>query len=492
MLNNNLLVVTRYPNWPSFLEDVSNRDIDPDGIKFWYESLLRGEYPKESVEVRSFIDGKTKTSFLFNDSGSPLCVTNPITNSESPDHLKLTSVPSLRWRFFSHNLRGESPMEYLNRHGEDLIKSLYDAVLVAHPNMSEDEAIEYLRANLIKFVAQFMNERKMLVNTFPYWRVWSIMSRRLERALEVIANGGDIKLLLLYCGMYDPTAGWGDRLASVLLIKGYLLTKVRESGKYCDADVEWFNNSQFYVGCDTNPNLQSMYEKTIKSICDYFDMSYSSAIVYCENCISTRGISIAVNAARNGITVMQTSIPTPWEIYGIDLPEGDSMMLADFQGHVDPNKLEESQSRWMNKFLYPFMTEVASIFSGRNGSIIRDGIQYTSEVGRCAYIHADGYTVKYTDGRGRNKTFTYDIGGDIMSVFGNFSTIFNTNANPPSEICFGWDSAVKDKKCKCRVKACRKCSSCMNYGVCDQVPCNQSKKCYSFILRSCYCAGTIY
>jgi len=473
----NLLTVTGYNSWNEYIKDSSRVPISDIDIKFWYDSLVKGEYPKQSIMVKSMTDGSVKNSFLFNSGDSTLCVTEPICEMGS---LKLTSVQSTYYRFLSRNLRGESPMDWLNHchssnrdnchgnnNGEQLIKSLYDAAQVAYPNMCEDELIAYLRTNLLKFVSEYMNEKKMLVNTFPYWRVWSVMHQRLGRALEVIANGDDIKKLMC-CSTYDPTAGWGDRLSAALLIKGYLLNMVRASGKYSSCDIEWFANVQFYVGCDTNAGLQELYGQTTSAICKYFDMGTSSAVVHCVSCISAEGIAIATRAA--GIEVMQTSIPTPWEVYGVDLPEGDSLVLSNFQGHVDPNTLGESQSRWMNKFLYPFMSEVVTIFS-RNG--------------KCSYIHADGYTTKYIDKSGKSKTFTSDIGGDIMTVLKGYGSIYG-NA---SEICFGWDNAIKDKKCSCSRNACRKCESCKMYGVCNEIPCNAATKCYKFMLRSCYVTG---
>lgn len=483
----NLFVVTGYNNWSEYIRNATQL---PDSllagdIPFWLKALINGSFPQGSTKVKA-LDGSTKpNSFLFNDGESVISVVERTSKGEDEECLKLTSVTSLYYRFLSRNLRGESPMDFLDRDGDKLIKSIYDAVLVAYPEMSEDEAIEYIKANLIKFVSQFMNEKKMLVNTFPYWRVWSVMHQRLTKALEVIDRGDDIRKLVSYCGMFDPTAGWGDRLVSILLIKGYLLNKVRES-KYSNMDIEWFANVLFYVGCDTNAGLQPIYEQAIRVICDYFNMGYGSAVVHCVNCISTRGIRVAMEAADNGITVLQTSIPTPWEIYGVDLPEGDSLVLSNFQGHVDPAKLGESQSRWMDKFLYPFMNEVVTIFT-RSVGVIRS-MGFISDIGRCAYIHADGYTTKYIDRYGKEKSFVSDIGGDIMSIFKNFGSIYGIVK--PFEICFGWDSAIKDKKCDCRRNACRKCDSCKEYGVCNTIPCNKAEPCYRFILRSCYVAGT--
>jgi hypothetical protein len=432
-----LTQLTGSPSWESFFEEYDDTLL----VKLLEESkgcLDRCEYPTDITPLKSF-HGGIKNCLVKED----------YTRELKSEYSCLTSYLSLPERVKAYNYGKQSPINFLKENGESVLYTIWYRI---SEFIGKEAAFADLKANIHKYILETIHEKKLLVNTFPYWRVWSLMNNRIQKAIAHIRTGGDLEKLIELCGCYDPTAGWGCRLTSFLLIKAKLLEEVKASGHYSDAQIDEFRHAEFYIGCDTNVALQGMYAKLTAMVCEQYDLGLESAKVHCKDCIGD-GIEVMNYAKSLGISVLMTSPPTPLEQYSNC--EGDSMTYA--------GNYMDDQNQWVRTFLSEFLYKVVAAFS--------DGF---------VAIHIDGFTININGIRRK-----CDVGEFFFEVLRSNREVFGK----VMEVGCCYMDPIKNTRCPCNRKKCGKCGSCMKYGFCSVVDCDQPVKCDSYMIRSCYVIG---
>ena len=445
-MTNLLQQITGCDSWESFItEKTSNDETLKELIAVSYNDLINWNNPKEMKMAIAFHSGTNKPTFLMGESEESLKFSSP------------TSYVSLLARCKANVINKESPIDLLNREGDQIIKSIFIAYLKHYNN--KEKAREEVEENLLFRVIQYIQSRKLRVNSFSYWRVRSFMYNKIQRAIEFINRNdenrdNDAKTLVGICGCYDPTAGWGCRMVSFLLIKVYLLNTMIDSGKYSESQLNEFRNAKFYMGCDTNLDLQPMYKRLIKVISEMYGIS-DSAEIKSYDCISPEGLNYAKTAINNGINLLFTSPPTPLECYSTYETDSVNQFMAN----------GDSQD-WINGFLVPFCSKLVAMFCKK---------------GKCAAIHIDGYTTSIN-----NRKEKVDLGKIICVIFNQHPLSYPGF----SEIAFAFDEKIRDPKCKCNKNKCGKCESCLQYGYCfsSTFTCKRPN-CNRVMSRSCYVIG---
>lgn len=401
-----------------------------------YDNLVAGEYPKELEEKISFHDRKSKKCYVKQD-GEPSDII----------YSSFTSAISLKYRVDCNVIGKQSPSEHFARRGNSFIVALRKALIAERGSISDQQ----LAKELPNYILQYIQDQKLLVNSFPYWRVWSMLSTRISAAIDHIDNGGSLSELVKMCGCFDPTAGWGCRMTSVLLIKAMLLNRAKERG-YEKSELDQFANTVFYIGCDTNVDLQPMYRRINEMICREYGLGVASAAVYPFDCINERGLGLADIAISSGIQILMTSPPTPLEYYSDH--DGDSMKYA---GNYNLN-----QCNWNQNFLIPFAIELVAKFPA-------------------SVVFIDGFTFQSNG----NKILC-----DVGSIYGNLLKTYPELFPDSCEIGCCYDESIRSSKCRCFKDRCKQCSGCLKYGLCKN-PCNQKVSCESAMIRSGYVVGNL-
>ena len=410
-----------------------------------YNDLVTGNYPKELEERTAYINKVKKQCYVKRDDEKS---DDHSSNGKSIIYSSFTSAISLQYRVKCNNIGKESPNDYFVKSGNSFIVALRNALIEERGEISDED----LAKELPNFILQFIQEQKLLVNSFPYWRIWSLLGLRISAAIDVINSGGDLNQLINLCGCFDPTSGWGCRMTCVLLIKAMLLNKARESGHYTESDLCEFANCTFYVGCDTNLDLQPMYDFITKFICAEYGLGMSSAKVYPYNCIGNEGLNLADTAINRGINVLITSPPTPLENYSNH--DGDSMKYA--------RNYDVNQCDWNEQFLIPFAVELVAKFPA-------------------SIVFIDGFTF-----RSNGKKISSDVGLFYKKILDLYPEMFYC----PREIGCCYDEHIRSYDCACFKSRCRKCPGCLKRNLCDE-PCDQPKPCGSAMIRSCHITGNL-
>lgn len=406
-------------------------------LEIAYNDLVTGNYPKK-LEDRIGFHNKTKTQCYVKLDGAP---------SNIP-YASFTSAISLKYRVGCNAIGKQTPIDYFAKNGNNFIVSLRNALIKEHGEISDED----LAKQLPNFILQFIQEQKLLINSFPYWRIWAMLNIRISAAIDLINNGGDLSELVNLCGYFDPTAGWGCRMTCALLIKAMLLNKAKESGHYNDSQLQKFADCVFYIGCDTNSDLQPMYDFIIETICSKYGLGMNSAKVHAVNCISDEGIDLADIAINSGINILITSPPTPLEYYSDH--DGDSMKYA---GDYDVNQCD-----WNELFLIPFAVNLVAKFPA-------------------SIVYIDGFTF-YPKGK---KTLC-NVDLFYKKILDMYPEMFSN----PRKIGCCYDEHIRSYDCPCFKSRCRKCPGCLKRNLCDE-PCNQPNPCGSSMIRSGYIVGNL-
>jgi len=342
----------------NFLAADTTNELAKTHIQYMLNVLREEQYPTEKVgrysyhEVRNRnLVAKLKPSYILPD---------------YPDFggfSNITSMLSIKDRFDSNNMNKKSPFKYLES-GEqfaNVIKCIY-----AQLENVIDEPLVELQENLISYLAQYFHESKLLVNSFHYSRVFTLLNGRIDEAIQLIANSAPIKDIAESVAFIDSSAGWGCRLSAALSIHVFLLQLIVESGNYSEDDIAEFGNHVIYVGFDTNQSLLSTYRRVVS----LFEELYGINPNICKFHMMDFTCEAAGNKLREypHIKIALTSSPTLLEVYpgysktlnkhGISQISGGRYNCKNWKDWVDGFLIE---GIYMQLFRYSNVTTVYNV-----------------------------------------------------------------------------------------------------------------------------------
>lgn len=245
----------------------------------------------------------------------PKCeIRSGLYNSPSPTMLlndetvcgpSLSSILSLVQRFKSNIAGRETPMEFLNKNFDSVVKTIISLV-----------TLDGFKADPLNYISQMMHEERLLPNSFDVRRYYLFLHDRIQSSFKDIANGESVGKIMSGFAIYDPSAGWGCRLTATLIVHYLMLQRMKDSGNYSDELIDEFANSVSYIGFDTNTEMLPIYQQILdifKSNFGLGDVAQFNMIDFCGD-EATRVLAESRISCPH-ITVAFTSSPTVLEIY---------------------------------------------------------------------------------------------------------------------------------------------------------------------------------
>lgn len=322
-----LKLITNFTCWEEYIKEQSLSVLTDQGILDGVEAHITYLENMKGPKIESLVDFyRTINVKNIHEHRENMIIIDDIydTDEEKNDNSLIKKL-SHYYRFSSNVNDKMTPFEYLKSEGDIMISQILTDVRGKLHDKTDCEILQYVRDNFHSLVVQMLHEQRLLVSTFPILRVFSVVHDLYTEARNIILNGNtrdDMTNAIKLCGCYDPFAGWGCRMMAFLMIKVSLLRAVISTGRYSNDDIDYFRNTEIYIGCDINSANRSLYDRIINLMShDQFGITPLSAVIYHLDCKSSQGIELAIRYNRRfGITL--SSPPTPWESYSKE--KGDS------------------------------------------------------------------------------------------------------------------------------------------------------------------------